>query len=123
MSLSLSGIVESAKLAKQEGIQKTIKRIMNSEHKSPFDYDTAMGGDQKFTGMPICLWRDTICPYGSGNNYRAQRELFIGEKAQVKGGRNIIYTGQPVVICSLGKMAEPDAQTKQEMRKYAAGRA
>lgn len=118
MAVSLSGIVESAKAA-EEGLQKKIKGITNSGHTAPKDYNTAWGNDNRFTGMPVCKSGDTICPYGSGNKYFAKGEIFLGPPGS--GGLDIIYSGQQVVICSLGKIGTPDSEQLPKGIDYVAG--
>ncbi len=75
------------------------KERMNSGHSSPFDYGIAWGPDAQFTGLPVCKWSDTGCPYGSGNEYTAQKEVFLGPPGS--GGRDLILRGHPVVVCYL----------------------
>lgn len=118
MSPSLSEIIETAKRVSGESIEVTIKRYLNAGHTSPNDYDLATFGDSNFTGKPVCLWADTACPYGSGNSYTAEKSTSIGPAG--KGGRNIIYAGQHIVICSKGRTATPTEEHEKQIKGYAA---
>lgn len=108
MSLSLSGITNGIRLAKEEGLEATAKRYLNAGHNSPKDYDTAKSGDKRFIGSPVCKWQGTKCPYGSNGKYAAKDFVLLGNRGE--GGQNMIHPGQYIVICSLGRTATPDSE-------------